>query len=136
MLGWGMLGPLYAVFAEKIGGDVMQLSWVCALFLVVTGAGVIVVGRLADRVGCERLVVAGFALSAAATFAYLLMHSLAGLIAVQLLWGVAIALSEPTWYALYDRHSGDGSNDGAIWGLASGFGYTRRAMGSSSGAAS
>ncbi len=126
MFGWGMLGPLYAVFAEQVGGTVLELSWVYAMFLVVTGVGVLVVGRIADRVGHERLLVGGYALSALATYGYLLVGSVYSLFVVQVLLGIAIALSEPTWYALYDRHSGDGSHDGYIWGLASGLGYILR----------
>ena len=124
-----MLGPLYAIFAERIGGSVMELSWVYALFMGVTGVGVLVVGRYADRIGLEVLCVAGFALSALATYGYLLVDTIWSLLVVQLVSGIAIALSEPTWYALYDKHSGDDSKDGYIWGLASGLGYILRALG-------
>jgi len=123
-----MLGPLYALFAEKVGGDVLEISWVYAVYLVVMGVGVIVVGKFADEWGHGWLLVTGYGLNAVATFAYLLVSSMAGLLIVQVLVGVATALSEPTWYALYDKHSGDGDHDGLLWGLSSGLWYVARGI--------
>ena len=57
--GVGMLGPLFAIFAEKIGGNILEISWAYATYLVVTGIGIIVVGTLGDRIGHKRLMVAG-----------------------------------------------------------------------------
>jgi MFS family permease len=127
-LGMGMLGPLYAVFATEVGGDILEISWVYAVYLMVMGVGVIAVGKVGDRVGHEKLLVLGYALSAVATFGYLLVHSIMALLVVQVLIGIATALSEPTWYALYDKHSGDGDNDGYIWGLSSGLWYICRGI--------
>jgi MFS family permease len=124
-----MLGPLYALFAEKVGGGVMELSWVYAVFLVVTGVGVLLVGRYSDRVGLEWLLVGGCALGAVATYGYILVSDIWGLLIIQVLWGIATALSEPTWYALYDRHSGDDTRDGYVWSLSTGYGYILRGVG-------
>lgn len=35
--GEGMLGPLLAIFTEKVGGDIMDITWAWAVFLIVTG---------------------------------------------------------------------------------------------------
>lgn len=121
--GVGMLGPLYAVFAENVGGDILDITWVYALYLGIIGLGVLVVGKVADRIGNEKLLVAGYALSAVGVFCYIFVNSLVSLLLVQLLIGVARALWEPTWYALYDTHSGNDAQDGYIWGLASGLWY-------------
>ena len=44
--GEGMLGPLFAVFSEKVGGDILDITWAWAAYLVVTGVCYIVVGKL------------------------------------------------------------------------------------------
>jgi MFS family permease len=124
--GMGMLGPLYVLFAKDVGGDVLEIAWVYALYLCVMGIGVLVVGKVADRVGHEVLMVSGYAVSALATFGYLLVESMTGLFVIQIIIGIATALWEPTWFALYDRHSGDGNHDGYIWGLSSGLWYIFR----------
>lgn len=122
-LGAGMLGPLFAVFAEQVGGNILDISWVWAIYLMVTGVGIILVGRIGDARGHFPLMMCGYGLSSLATFAYLLVDSPLDLMVVQIVQGVALALSQPTWLALYDRFSGDGSRDGYSWGLSSGEGY-------------
>jgi MFS family permease len=121
--GVGMLGPLYAVFATEIGGNVFEVAWVYATYLMVMGVGMLIVGKYADTFGLERILVAGRALNAVAAFSYLLVGSVQALVLVQVLVGIAHALREPTWYALYDKHSGDGSRDGYIWSLTTGLWY-------------
>ncbi len=119
--GLGMFGPLYAVFALEVGGDVFELSWVYALYLVIMGIGIIVVGKIADKKrDYARLLVAGYALSAIAAFGYIGVDSMNKLLFVQILAALSVALSTSTWYALYDKFSGDGSSDGYVWGLSSG----------------
>jgi MFS family permease len=124
MLGAGMLGPLFAVFVERIGGNILDISWAYATYLIVTGIGMIIVGKIGDRVGYSRLMLLGYGLSAIGTFGYLLVTSSFALFVVQIVLGVALALSNPTWYALYDKFSGDGGSDGYVWGLSTGMGYT------------
>lgn len=118
--GMGMLGPLYAVFAIQVGGDVMELTSVYAAYLILMGFGIVFMGKISDGVGYEKILVVGYAMRAVGAFGYLLVDSVVTLFVVQIFLGVASALVEPTWYALYDKNSGDGKKDGYIWGLSSG----------------
>lgn len=128
-IAWGMFAPLFAVFASSINADVLTISWIYSLFLGLTGLGIIGIGRLADRVGCEWLLIVGYAFSALGAFGYIFVDSVSSLVAVQVVMAVATILSTPTWYALYDIHSGDDSKDGFVWGLFSGAGYLMQALG-------
>lgn len=126
-LGEGMLGPLFAVFTDRIGGDILDITWAWAIYLIVMGLLYIVVGRYSDRhptedKGKERLMVLGYALNAIFTFAYLLVDSPVKLLVVQACLGVAAALSAPTWDSLYSRHL-DHEEGGFVWGLAGGYKY-------------
>src|SRR5437016_8767702 len=71
-LGEGMLGPLFAVFAQRVGGNILDITWAWAIYLGMTGILTIVVGSVSDRIwqwcGRERLLVAGYALNALCTF--------------------------------------------------------------------
>ncbi len=119
-LGEGMLGPLFAVFAERIGGDILEISWAWAVYLFVTGILVMAIGKASDiRARKEVLMVAGYALNAAFTFAYLLVGSPLHLFLVQAGLGIAAALAMPTWEALYSLH-GSRKQKGYEWGLVSG----------------
>ncbi|MEK7063609.1 MAG: MFS transporter [Patescibacteria group bacterium] len=117
--GEGMLGPLFAVFASRIGGDILEIAWAWAVFLIVSGILTIVVGKISDKYDKRRLMIAGYALNAVATFGYLFVSDTATLFAVQILLGIANALATPTWDALVDKYSGR-KQDGTVWGLADG----------------
>jgi MFS family permease len=123
-LGEGMLGPLFAVFAQRIGGNILDITWAWAIYLGMTGMLTIVAGRVSDRIwqwcGRERLLVAGYGLNALCTFGYLFVNTTTGLFLVQAGLGVALALSSPTWSALYARYSPGEENAGNAWGLVAG----------------
>ncbi len=119
----GLLGPLFAVFAERVGGDVLDISWIWALFLIVSGLGIILVGKISDRFSLYTkmlLMLLGFALNALFSFGYLLVHAPIHLFIVQIGLAFSSIFANPTWYALYDKYSGDGAEDGSFWGYATG----------------
>ncbi len=119
-LGEGMLGPLFAVFAERIGGDVLEISWAWALFLLLSGLFQIIAGKLTDFFSnYERVMVVGYALNAICTFGYLFVSSPAHLFIVQAGLGIASGIASPTWNALYAKHE-NRKIGGFTWGLANG----------------
>lgn len=121
-LGEGMLGPLFAVFAGVVGGNILDITWAWAIYLSVTGILILFIGKLSDGLSKEKILIAGYGLNTLFTFGYLLVDTPYELFIVQAGLGLAAALSIPTWDALYDHHSGD-EKDGFIWGLASGEAY-------------
>ena len=118
-LGEGLLGPLFAVFAGRVGGNVLDISWAWAIYLLVTGGLEIYIGKISDRIGHAKLMVIGYSLNAFFTFCYLFIHNTAGLFIVQAGLGVALALADPTWDALYAKFE-DRRKAGYIWGLEHG----------------
>ncbi|MFA6131068.1 MAG: MFS transporter [Patescibacteria group bacterium] len=118
--GEGMLGPLLAVFTEKVGGDILDISWAWAIYLMVSGFLNIVIGKISDGARSkEKIMVAGYALNAVFTFGYLLVSAPWQLFLIQAGLGLAAAMATPTWDALYARHE-DRRHDGFQWGLARG----------------
>lgn len=122
MFGEGMLGPLFAVFAERVGGDILDIAYAMATFLILTGVLRMVFGRISDRsIKLKKhMLVAGTFLNAVFTFSYLLVSTPAHLFAVQAGLALAAALAVPTWDALYDRYS-DKQHGGYIWGMMEGW---------------
>lgn len=124
MLGEGMFGPLFAVFTDSIGGNIFDISWIYAVYMVVTGVVMIVVGWLADhRFDRVTLMLIGYFFNFLGTVSYIFVDSLHLLVVAQVSLALGIAFSTPTWAALYDKYSGDGSNDGTAWGLYRGLSY-------------
>lgn len=105
--GEGMFGPLFAVFAQDIGGNILDVTSAWAAFLVVTGICTIFVGKIADafqkKRGAEIMLVMGYALNAALTFAYAFISTPQQLFLVQAGLGIAVALSASTWLSLYSK---------------------------------
>lgn len=118
-LGEGLFGPLFAVFAGRVGGNLLDITWAWATYLLVTGVLEIYVGKISDKIGHERLMIAGYILNAALTFCYLIIHTPFELFALQAGLGVALAFADPTWDALYAKYE-DGRKAGFIWGLEQG----------------
>ena len=119
-LGEGMLGPLFAVFAGRVGGNLLEMSWAWATYLIVTGVFTIIISRVADKKFKKRhLLVLGNALNALFTFGYLFVDSPLELFAVQVGLGFASALVIPAWDALYSEYENK-KHDELEWGLAAG----------------
>lgn len=118
-LGEGLFGPLFAIFAGRVGGNILDISWAWAIYLLVTGVLEMFIGRISDKIGHAKLMVMGYALNAVFTFGYLFIHNTTGLFIVQAGLGVSLALADPTWDALYAKYE-DRRRGGYIWGLEHG----------------
>lgn len=119
-LGEGMLGPLFAVFAGRVGGNILEISWAWATYLMVTGVFTIIISKVADKkLKKGHLLVLGNALNALFTFGYLLVDGPLQLFAIQVGLGLASAFVIPAWDALYSEFE-DKKHDEFEWGLASG----------------
>lgn len=122
-----MLGPLFAVFAERVGGNILDISWAWAIYLFMTGLLIMIIGKISDhQIGKERLMIVGYLLNAIFTFSYLLVRTPIHLFLVQAGLGIATALAMPTWEALYSL-DGNRKQKGYEWGLVGG--QTRIVMG-------
>lgn len=118
--GEGMLGPLLAIFTEKVGGDIMDITWAWAVFLIVTGVCYILTGKYINNKPYKaHVMVLGYALNALFTFCYLGVSNPFQLLLVQAGLGVAEAISTPTWDTLFAQTLDD-KNNGYAWGLAGG----------------
>ena len=118
--GEGMLGPLFAIFTERIGGNILDVSWAWSIYLIVSGILIILVGKISDKIiGHEKLLFIGYALNALLTFGYLAVDNMWQLSLIQVGLGIATALATPTWDAIYSKNQ-DTKIAGLEWGLADG----------------
>jgi predicted MFS family arabinose efflux permease len=118
--GEGMMGPLFAVFAEKVGGDILDITWAWATYLVITGFMYILVGKLLNgKAYKERVMVFGYVLNALFTFCYLFVSSPIQLFIIQAGLGVSEAIGTPAWDSLYAKNLSD-DMDSYAWGLSTG----------------
>jgi uncharacterized membrane protein len=60
-LGEGMFGPLFAIYSQKIGGTIIDITRSWAIYLIIMGIFVMYVGKMSDRkYKKEYLLLAGY----------------------------------------------------------------------------
>lgn len=129
VFGEGMLGPLFAVFSQRIGGDILTIAWAWALYLMLSGVGIVILGKVSDSFSKERMLVFSTFLNAGFTFAYLFVATPFHLLLVQVGLGIALAINVPAWNALYDQNSGSDNKNGLVWGIGVGSIYFFKGLG-------
>jgi hypothetical protein len=118
--GEGLFGPLFAIYAEKIGGDILDITWAWATYLIVTGLFYVLVGKMLNKSKYKKQVmIGGYALNALLTFGYIFVDNTRSLFMIQVGLGIAEAFSTPIWDSLFASNLEDTENT-FHWGLATG----------------
>ncbi len=93
ILAGGLFGPIYAVFVEQIGGDLLTAGTAYSVFAISAGVLIFFISRWEDHVKYkEQFVVVGYALGCFGFLGYLLIQDLLDLFAVQAIFGIATAI--------------------------------------------
>jgi len=113
----GMIGPIYAIFAQKIGGDILVASSAIAVYTLVIGILILLFGRIEDRLDKKKVFIIGRAINVVGIAGYLFVSSPLDLFLVQGILGVAIAMMNPTFEALYSRglRKGHEAFEWSVW---------------------
>jgi predicted MFS family arabinose efflux permease len=133
LLAGAMLGPIYALFIEKIGGDLLDASLTGGLFALAAGITTLIAGNFVDRNKRDELIVAfGYLVMGVGFFLYLFVNSLLFLLVVQVVIGFAEAFYSPAFDSLYSKHITK-MKTGKEWGAWESMNYFARAIGSAIG---
>lgn len=104
-LAGGMLAPIYALFVEEIGGDLLEASLTGAVFACAAGITTLFMGKVADKAKEEELIVAfGYLVMGVGFFLYTQVNSLFALLIVQVIVGFAESFYSPAFDGLYTKH--------------------------------
>jgi len=115
----GLFAPIYAIFVEKIGGDILSASGAIALYSILFGILKIFFGRLEDvQLDKRKMITLGYSLNALGFAGYTLVKSPLQLFLVQIALGVGDAIKNPAWEAIFSKSLDRGreSSDWAYWG--------------------
>ena len=128
-----MLGPIYALFVGKIGGDLLDASYAFGAYALTAGITTLISGRYADKLKeNELIVVFGYGILGMAFFGYTLVNSMWSLLIVQIIVGLGEAIYSPAFDAVYSKHL-DGHKSGREWGAWESINYFTIAFGAISG---
>jgi MFS family permease len=123
MFAFGMFSPLYAIFVEKVGGNVAVASNAWAVFMLVAGLMTFITGRWEND---SRQTVIGLAWSqfivGAAYLIYYLADGVAWLYVAQVLLGLGASFFWPAFHSLYGKHV-DKRNQAKQWSIYDALAY-------------
>jgi len=124
-----MLGPIYALFVEKVGGDLMDASIAGGIFALAAGLTTLVSGKYSDKVKeNELIVVLGYSIMGIGFLLYFWVNSIIFLFMVQAIIGLGEAIYSPAFDAVYSKHL-DGHKSGTQWGAWESMNYFPTAIG-------
>jgi len=104
-LAGGLIGPIYAMFVEEIGGDLLAAGSAFAAFSIAAGLLIFFVSRWEDHVKHqERLVILGWGLCCLGFYGYMLVERPWHLAVVQVIFGIGTAVNTPAYDGLYSKY--------------------------------
>ena len=100
-----LLGPLYAVYVQRIGGGVLLVSISTAVFYISSTLFLLFMARWGDRVReKELMLVISYIIRGLCFLCYIFIENALFLILVQVAFGLAESLGTPTFGVLFSKH--------------------------------
>jgi predicted MFS family arabinose efflux permease len=121
-----LLGPLYAIFAQKFDVNILSVSFSWFLFLISTTFFTYIISKFGDRVKeKEYLIIAGFLVRALAWILYIFTTNIFVFLFIQIILGFGEALGSPAFDAIFAKHLEKGLEikEYSNWKIISNFTY-------------
>ena len=116
LIAGAMIGPIYALFVEKVGGSLLEASITGGIFALAAGLTTLIAGKYADSMKKEELIVAfGYLVMGIGFMLFMFVNSIWFLLVVQMVIGFSEAFYSPAFDALYSKHITP-SKAGREWG--------------------
>ncbi len=126
-LALGMLGPIYALFVENIGGDLLDASIAYFIFMFTTGVVMYLIGLWEDRHDHkEKFVIGGYFLTSLGILLYYFVENTRMLFITQIILGFSTALLTPAFGAMYtsfldkNKIASEWGTWGSMWYIVTG----------------
>lgn len=118
-----LLGPVYAVYVKKIGGNLLTAGVAYAISMAVIGTLIVVSGRFASKYHTEKLqLIIGYTLAIFVAFGYMIIRTPFELFLLEILAGLSIAISQPAFSGIYSSRAEVGKHTSS-WGDYLGMAY-------------
>lgn len=101
----GMLGPIYAIYVQEIGGDILDAGTAWAIFMITSGVGILFMGKVQDKIKKDKAVmVTGYALWSIGILGYFFVSSVAQLFLLQVVIGISSVILTPAVDSFYTKY--------------------------------
>lgn len=105
ILALGMFGPIYAIFVQEIGGDVLAAGFAWAIFMITSGIGIFFMGKIVDKAQREKpILMAGYGITSIGFLGYYFVSNIYHLFAVQILLGLGYVMISPSANSFYTKY--------------------------------
>lgn len=114
----GMFGPIYAIYVQNIGGDILSAGTAWAIFMIISGVGILVMGKVQDKIKNDKpAIMLGYALEALGFLGYFFVSNVKQLFLVQVLLGVGTVIKTPAYDSFYTKYleKGKFASQWAAW---------------------
>ncbi len=130
-----MFSPIYALFVEKIGGNMLDAGLASSVFGITGAIVTLFIGRFVDKTNTSWIILAlGYSLKSIAFLVLFFVNNVVGLIIVQVLLGMGGAIVWPPFDKLYTRFM-DKNKIATAWGMWEAMDYFVGAIGAGIGGA-
>jgi len=124
-----MLSPIWAIYVQKIGGDILEVGAGAGVFALTTGLVVLIAGKVGDHTKRHRGIVSiGYLAIATGFLLYTVVNSVPMLLVAQVIIGFGVAVYSPSFDAIYSKHL-DPKNAAWAWGAEESQEYFSQAIG-------
>ncbi|MFA5889271.1 MAG: MFS transporter [Candidatus Paceibacterota bacterium] len=104
-LALGMIGPIYAIFVEQIGGDILDASWAYFTYMFTSGVVMYLISKWEDRSKHkEKLVFYGYLLTSLGCLLYIFVYNQTTLLITQVILGLSMAILSPVFDSVYSHY--------------------------------
>lgn len=100
----GLLGPIWAVYIGKIGGDILEASGAFGVFMLTAALVTYFLGKFEDQQRHKtKFIMLGYLLGSIGFTGYLFVSNTTSLLIVQVIQGLAIAIKDPAYDGLFSK---------------------------------
>ena len=115
VLAEAMLGPIYAIFVKNIGGDILAAGSAWAVFMIISGIGVFLMGKFQDKIKNDRkFIIIGYSMRSLGFLGYYFVSNIAQMFTLQIFLGLTAIMITPASYSFYAKHV-DSKNLASEW---------------------
>ncbi len=127
----GLLGPIYALFVQNIGGNVLTASISFAIYTITFALLTTFIGKLEDtKFNKEKMIFIGYLILTIGNLFFLFIEKEFHLYLVQVLMGIGVSVVNPAWEALYSLalDKGKESSEWSYWNAGAGLSVALAAL--------
>ena len=117
-LALGMFGPIYSIFVKEIGGDILAAGSAWAIFMIISGTGILIMGKIQDKFKKDKFfIMSGYTLMSLGFLGYSFVSNVFQLFLVQILLGISYVVLIPAYDSFYTEYleKGKFASQWAAW---------------------